>query len=240
MKNKYKLFLLILVTIIVSGCTANYNIKINLNGSIEETAELTEEKNRLLKNFSEEKFEDYVTDYIKINEFEDKIDKYKIFINDKAGVNVNNAYKDIYEFADTSPAINYVFKKVRVKEQNNIVKIESVESGYEIVYRDNDGELNYTNSYISLSLPYQVISTNANTIDEETNTYTWKLDEEFEGIEIEYNTKKYFSYDIFKLKDYATIENYFEILLLLIIILLVCVIFILGIKLLIRERNNSE
>lgn len=237
MNNKLKILILVLLTTIVSGCTANYNVKINLDGSVKESAELTDEKDKILSDFTKKNFEKYVEEYINLNELENKLDKYTINITAVAGVDINNKYENIYEYVNKSPAIEFVFKKVKIREKGSTIKLRSVATGYDLVYRDNDGVLNYTNSTISISLPYEVTKSNADSIDEEKNIYTWNFDEEFDGIEIDYNQDKYYTNNFIKLMQYATVTNYFTIIVLALAVIIIIIILFLGIRLLIRERN---
>ena len=238
MNNKVKILILVLLTTLVSGCTANYDVKISLDGSVKENIELNENKNRIISDFTKKKFEDYVENYLELNELDNTINDYKLLIGDeKAGVRIDRKYDDINEYINTSPAIPFVFKKVKIRTKDEMIILKSVETGYELVYKDNQGVLNYTDSTITLSLPYEVISSNADHVDEETNTYTWNFDENFDGIEIKYNPNKKYTNDLFKLLKFATVGTYITIVVLAIAALLVLAILYFGIRLLIRERN---
>lgn len=238
MSNKVKVLILVSLTILVSGCTANYDVKISLDGSVKENIELTEDKNRLLKDFTKKKFEEYIDDYIELNDLNGKIEDYKMLINKStAGITTKKKYNDIYEYVYTSPAIPFVFEKVKIREKDEMIILKSFETGYEIVYKDNDGVLNYTNSTITLALPYEVVSSNADQVDLETNVYTWDLDEDFEGIEIKYNPNKKYTNDFIKLLKYATSGTYLIIAVIVLAAVSVIAILIFGIRLLIRERN---
>lgn len=238
MNNKVKVLMLLLLTVLVSGCTANYDVKINLDGSVKENVELLEVKERILPDFTNKKFKDYVKEYINLNELNQTVKDYELLNNSEtAGIFVKREYNDIYQYVNTSPAIPFVFKKVKIRTKDEMIILKSVETGYDLVYEENDGVLNYTNSTITLSLPYEVISSNADHIDEETNMYTWDFDQDFDGIEIKYNPNKKYTNDLLKLLKYATSGTYLIIALIVIVALIVLAMIFLGIKLLIRERK---
>ena len=184
-KNKYKLLFLIGITFL-TGCQANYNVKIGLNGQVVEEATLIEDKDALMDAFTKDKFNQYVDDYLKQVGLNTKLRQKKVLIQDStAGVNLSKSYRDIQQYINESKAINYLFKKINVEKKGNKTLINSVESDYDVIYLEDDDEYNFTNSQLSIALPYMVISSNANAVDQQKNIYTWNIDDEFNGIELE-------------------------------------------------------
>jgi len=239
MKAKYKFIIIFFTLIFLTGCKAEYNIKINMDGKIEEEMTLTERKELIIDDFTKEKYEKYIDEVLKIDNLKKELIFYSTFSNeDTAGLKLKNKYKSIYEYTKESKAISYIFKKIKVTRNKNVIKINSIKSDYDTVVEESTGKLYYNDSVISISLPYKVESSNAHEINESTNTYSWFIDENFDGIELEYNVKKLYSINLFKLFKYATINTCFYIFIAILALILVLTIIVLGIKLIIKERKD--
>lgn len=239
MKNKFKLLVVILLLTVITGCQAKYEVKIYLDGSIKESATLLEKQNEFFETFTRKKFKSYVEKSLEIEGINKKLDDYSIVIDeDLAGIDIDMSYTTIYEYLNTSKAINYLFSKIKLKEneETNTTKIYSIQSEYDVIYNSNDPDEKYfTNTTVTLSLPYKVIETNAHEIDESTNSYTWIIDEDFEGIEIEYSNKLY-SYNLLKLANYSTITTISVFVLIVIAIVVIVGILIAGKTILKRDE----
>ena len=234
--NKYKLIIIMLLLVILTGCQADYKVKILLDGRIEESAVLLEEKESLLDEFNNKKFKTYVDESLKINGLEDVIKNRKmIFEEDEAGVNLSRKYSDIFDYKRKSKAINYLFKGIDVEEKKKIVKIESIPSNYDIInYNDYD---HYRDSFITVMLPYKVISSNADFVSENDNSYTWLIGDKIPEIKMEYDSSKLYTYNFMNLITFFTFSTFIDILVILIIVVSVLAIIVFGIILLKRNKK---
>ena len=215
--KKRNIILLLFIAFLLTGCTFNYDAKIMLDGSVEESVN---NKTYVKEIFDAEKINKEalkkVTDRY-LDNLGVKANKVT-YKDDSVTVSLSNKYESIDDFAEKSGAINQIFSKLIVKKNKKIIKVSSIESDYDF------GIDSYYGSSITISLPYQVISHNANVVDEASNTYTWNVDSNFEGIKLEYNTSNLYTLNVFKLLDYATINTFITII--VIIILVAFVIFV--------------
>ena len=239
MKNKCRLLIIILFVIFLTGCKANYNIKIYLDGQIDETLtiQLTKEEindENSSGEFSKEKFEKRVKGTLDTAGILEEINDYSIqYDKDDVKVKITASYNSIEEYANKSKAIHYLFEDLQITTGVGKTKLVSINGDF---FANN--KLSYEDSIISISLPYNVANTNASSHDEDNNTYTWVVDEYFEGIEIEYSEGRIYSGNIFQILSYAKPITYFNLAIFVIVTSLLILIVYLGIKLFIKEKHD--
>lgn len=235
MKKKGKVLLLVLIMILLTGCQTKYDAKIMLDGSVVESGILLDNKEELIDSYTKEKMSGYVNNLLRANGLAKK--KYDLIENGNlAGIKMELKYKSLEDYTKRSKAIDYLFKSIEIEKKNKETIIRSIPSDYEVIYYENDGELNYINSTITVGLPYEVIETNADSRNEDTNTFTWNINDSFEGIYIKYYNNRYFSKDIGKLFKYATANTYFNLVTMVIGGILIIVILVLVFELKKRKR----
>lgn len=234
MNKKWKLLVILIFVFCLTGCKTNYDIKIFLDNQVLESISLLEEKNKLLDDFSEEKFAKYVDECLKLNDLDKNLEKKKITYEgeDLARVDFSKKYKSLDAYSKRSKAVGYLFDKVNVEKNNSSIKITSVASNYEIDYDE------YKDSTITINLPYKVIYSNADVVDKKYNAYTWNIDDDFDGIELEYSRGKLYTTNIFWLIPFATVTTYFDVFMLFIVLTLLIMIIVLAVMLLKRERKS--
>ena len=232
MKNRYKLLFLLFFTLILTGCTFKYDIKIMLNGKVVESATLFDGTTTIK---DKKEFLSLVDKSLEV--FDVKVDEKKnIYDGNLIGIKLQKDYSNLHDYARQNKAVKYIFENIAVNEENKIVNIKSISSQYDIIQNENNGSYNYTNSEITLTLPFKVIDSNANKIDVENNKYTWLVNDDFKEIKISYDKTKYYTNNVFKLFSYMTIDIWFTILLIIVIIWFVISALILGLRLLKREK----
>lgn len=237
-KNKYKLLFLMGI-IVLTGCQANYNVKIGLDGQVVEEATIIEEKDALMDTFTKDKFNQYVDDYLKQVGLNTGIRQKKVLIQDTtAGVKISKSYRDIQQYIAESKAINYLFKKINVEKSGNKTLVSSVESDYDVIYLEDDDEYNFTNSQLSIALPYMVINSNADEVDKKNNIYTWNIDNKFKGIELEYYNSRFYTNNIFNLARYGNASTYVTGLLVIMIVTLIVGVITMGLIIEKKQKNN--
>lgn len=239
MKNKYRLIILMLFVIFLTGCKANYNIKLYLDGQIEENVivQLTKEEiigENPAEEFSKANFEKRVKGSLESAGIINEIDDYSIIYEENdVKVKIKNSYNNIEDYVSNSKAIHYLFEDLEITKEIGKTKIVSENGDF---FENN--KLSYKDSVISISLPYNVSNTNASTHDEDNNIYTWVVDEYFEGIEIEYRESRIYSGDFFRILSYAKPTTYFNLAIFVIVVSLLILIVYLGIKLFIKEKRD--
>lgn len=232
MKNRYKLLFLLFFTLILTGCTFKYDIKIMLNGKVVESATLFDGTTTIK---DKKEFLSLVDKSLEV--FDVKVDEKKnIYDGNLIGIKLQKDYSNLHDYARQNKAVKYIFENIAVNEENKIVNIKSISSQYDIIQNENNGSYNYTNSEITLTLPFKVIDSNANKIDVENNKYTWLVNDDFKEIKISYDKTKYYTNNVFKLFPYMTVDIWLTLLLIVIIIWFVISTLILGFRLLKREK----
>ena len=217
--KKNRLILILIISFLLTGCTFNYDTKIMLDGSVKEKINT--------KTFGSEIFEEdsYNKDvlkkttesYLKLSQIKAEEIAYN---DDSVKVFVTNSYESIDDYSKNSKAIETIFNKLQVKNEKNKILLKTINSDYDFGISD------YYGSTISISLPYKVLNHNANEFKSNTNTYLWKLDSEFKGIELEYQKNKFYTYNVIKLFNYATINTYIILIVSILLVIFGIIIFI--------------
>ncbi len=219
----------------MTGCQTNYDAKIMLDGSVVEKGIFLDNKEELINSYTKEKMSGYVNNLLRASGLGRK--KYDLIENGNlTGIEMKLKYKSLEDYTKRSKAIDYLFKRIEIEKHDKEIVIKSVPSDYEVIYYENDGSLNYVNSTITVGLPYEVIETNADSRNEDNNTFTWNINDKFEGIYIKYYKNRYFSKDIGKLFKYATGNTYFNLVTMVIGGILIIVILGLVFELKRRKR----
>ena len=152
--KKFKIVLLLLIVLLISGCSGTYNLKINNN--------LKEEKNIIIT------LENEVYNY-------DKIDN---LINSEVGNNLNVSYKKKYDTIE-----EYLLDSILYKQIFNSISYNSDDNEISLGARNilNLSTSDLNNSYdlkilqINVQTPLEVIDENADFVNE--NTYSWTIND---------------------------------------------------------------
>lgn len=207
MKNKLKL-VLIIPLLFLTGCSINYDLRIDSNLKFKEKATILENNSILelysqnLKLVPEQKFSQYEDTNYKLIE--------KIFESDKTGGIVTANFKDYNDF-EKSILFTNLFSDLNINEYGNIVTMQT--SGYNSSFfiSEIDPTLNVEDITVNIRFHNKVVENNADRYDEKTNTYTWILDADPTSgnvmFSIDKNQKRY---DII-FKDFIT-DNSFTII----------------------------
>ena len=167
--KKIKVLIIFLLIIIVSGCSANYNIKIS-DGKVEENLTLIEtDKSKLektddsgltLKEIMDSLLEE--DEYVKSTSTTELIDE-----KDRYGIKYNNSYElnDIV----SNTLISQCYNNPIVKIENNVLTIDS---GTDFTCFDNYEE--FESMEVTIDTDYEVLSNNASKT--KGNKYTWKIE----------------------------------------------------------------
>lgn len=168
-----KILLLVIPCLLLSGCTVNYNLKIEDNKFIE-----TIKGNVLNEELKTDKEQTDINLYYELINFEqnslisDETAKYKKTISqnknlvDKNSIDYIFSYTYNKETINDSRILNECFENFTFEEKDN--------KYYFIAF--GDFYCNYTKDInINITTDYKVINHNANKI--ENNTYTWTINE---------------------------------------------------------------
>lgn len=218
--KKYRIVLLIIFTLFLTGCNANYNLKIDIDGSVTEegTAEI-EDREYSYKELSSEERKKYAE--ATANKIECK--DYRIEYKDKASIiTLNNEYRDIFDYLENSNAYKMLFKDIKYSIDKDSITVEIIPSDYDVTEPVQ----------VKVSLPFKVLYNNADDVDIDNNIYIWNIEDKEDTIKITYNNSKLtpYTYNILKLSNYFTGSTIFSIVIFLVLIIFIILVIIFAIK----------
>lgn len=219
---KKKIIILLIMVLLLTGCTAEYNLRINFNGTVSENFSfLVDQSVAKFEGMGEtpQGFVDGFADVINAKSGSGKYHISKIIDNGTMGFNVSKNYKDLKRYIMYSSFAAYLFSDMKTTTNGTHVILESVGSFKEAAINcEWCGYPKLDNSYIAVSLPYKVVKSNANRVDEKTNTYYWdlKYNQHPDSFYLEYDKAFLFSYNLFAWIPYL---NYYLLGLIIIIII---------------------
>lgn len=166
MKKIFKYSLLILLIVICTGCSGNYNLNINPDLSIEEKLELTIDN----KGDSYQK----TLDIFEKNGIEKS--HYDVNITgDEITIEYNDKYSSIEDYILNSKVYPQIFSKVEYNKTKKYIDLYTSDN----IKVKNDNNKNGTNLtdfeviQVNINNPYKVINTDAEMIND--NIYTWSI-----------------------------------------------------------------
>lgn len=180
--KRLKIFIMLAVILILSGCSVEYDLTINEDNTINEKI-IAEERTKRMESLTRQKGRQAITylydmfkrpgEDIKISSREDDYNTYATAII---------SHNSIDDYA--SKFSSDVFEKVNIERNNDEVIFTAVQTK---LFDDNSGNsLIYDDITINIKIPYEVISNNANSI--KGNVYTWKINrsEKYKTIKFSY------------------------------------------------------
>ena len=166
MKKLFKI-LIIGFVILLTGCSGNYNLKINNDLSVKENVELSIENENDAYNKTLKIFE------------ENKIDKEKYDVNisgDEVKISYNDEFNSIEDYLLNSKVYHQLFDRIQYNKTNKYIDLFVNEN---IKLKNNYNAINGSNLIdldviqINIENPYKMNYTNAELVND--NTYTWSI-----------------------------------------------------------------
>lgn len=190
MKNK--LLIIICLMCFLSGCTANYKINVSKEGIVDESITLVENKDKILTyNVNTN---DYVSSVLDEVKSDSDYKSYSMSTNNDGenffGVGTKS-YLDLESFKKNSIIINEMFENISITNQNNLIKITMIPKNNYKYFEDSSlysSLLNEVN--IEINIPYDVISSNADEVNNTTYKWNIKKNTPLKTISISYNENK--------------------------------------------------
>lgn len=178
-----KKLLIFITCFFITGCTIKYDIKIDDELKVTESAiiyggdELYDSyyktsKNKVLAGI----LEDY-QDSLNMNNYD-----FKLIKGVEPHVDVKKKYDNVGDYLDNSKLFNNFFDKIDYQKNGNIIKIET--EGFNPSEKDNQGRFYVEKLDISITSAYKVINNNATSIDEDTNTFHYVIDKDTNDFKI--------------------------------------------------------
>ncbi len=176
------LFILSFILIFCAGCTANYNVVINKDGTVEE---------KLYAYEKEEFFQQYpksskglVISYI-LEPYLDKLNENNYTVENNitetnAGVNITKKYSSFEDYVKNSIIYNQFTDEIKYDKNG---KKETISLTGNFCHSDQNQEIiPVDNGSIAITVPYKVDEQNADKVNE--TSYLWNFDEDDDEREI--------------------------------------------------------
>ena len=182
--NKLKFLFLILVIILFTGCTVKYNLIIDDDLSVTETVEAIEQESVVKTNtgMKGDKAVKYIYNIFKRDEVDmnlsSKSDGRNISGTASAGYNSLDEY--------VSSFTSDIFEKANLSKSNNIYSL-SFKQSEKLSTKSSNAPM-YDKVELSITLPYKVISHNADKVYKDTYTWYLEKDQELRTIKIKFDT----------------------------------------------------
>jgi len=213
---------LVLFILLLTGCKAQYNLKINIGGSVTEKSNIYFDSSLLGRggyssdknDFLEEISQKHGLNMLRKNSFFDEGSYF--------GYKTSEKYQSIFTYHKYSPAIKALYDDISITQNNNLVIIKSIGNSKISEYNNPNSDLSayVENIEITISLPYHVVKHNADRYNELTNTYIWILNGNKDNtINLEYYDNELYTYNPAYL--YEFVSPYVYIIIFLILVLLI-------------------
>lgn len=178
--KKIKVLILLIILVLVSGCSGTYDLNINKDLTISEELNVTLE--------GEASSYDKINQLFKSNNIDE--DKYKIVIEEN---NLNVTYNESYDSIENYLLNSFLYKQLFSKISYNTDRKEfSLEASN--IFNNTNPKLNYSNSIknlrINVNTPLNIVDENSDLSNEDT--YTWTIDD---------TTKEKNAYIVFDVKS---------------------------------------
>ena len=178
-----KRIVILLLLLVVTGCSVNYKVNINEDFSIVEEADI-----RGNEDFYQPFYKTTKVNVLKeiLDDYKETLVEYKYdyeLIEDyNPSIVIKKEYNDIASYLNSSLLFNDYFEKINYTKEGNIVKIET--EGFNPNEEDNPDRFYVRHLDISITSAYKVINSNASKIDKKSNTYHFEMDENTDDFKI--------------------------------------------------------
>lgn len=181
--RKIKYVLVVLVILLFTGCSGNYNLKFNTDLSVEEELNIK----------FENKDDDYEKAYSLFEQAGIDSKKYEIaIIEDKINIKYKEKYDSFEEYYLNSNLYRTLFQNIEFSKDNKGMKLNTKS----VLKLDDKDNQNIVNSYdiddlkINMIVPFSVNKTNADI--KKDSKYTWKLNKEdtYKEINMDFSYKQ--------------------------------------------------
>lgn len=188
-----KKILILLIVVLLTGCSVNYEVEITNDLKVVERCYLEAGEDVYKSHYQTTKVK-VLQDILGIYSDELKNNDYQVeIIKDEIPyVKIEKEYKGIQEYLNSSQLFNDYFDKINYTKDGKIVKIET--EGFNPNEHENPDRFYVDNLDIAIKSAYKVVNSNATKIDEKTNVYHFELNGDVEDFKIllEIDTSKKF------------------------------------------------
>lgn len=245
MKNIIKCLMLSVFILFISGCDAEYNMIIKKDLRIEEQIVFTE-KIKTIRSYSNNADIFVVKNIYNMKELNQyNIDDYYLETDKSDTILTETAtkvYSNFTKFEENNILKGKFFETMVMDDSTgSLVEITfvSIKQIYQVFVDSEEEDAAINSLKITITVPYQVVTNNANSVDKITNSYTWEYNKatSFKDIELTFNKTKEFKISIIdKIKEAYKKANKPALLIIIGITVAVVLIIIIAIR---NAQNNK-
>lgn len=220
--KKYKLIFLTIILVILTGCTARYDVTIKSNGKVEEKIVIYFDS----QNVDSNNVDLLIKDTLKTYRENGMYVNYKVTkdVNKgKSSITATRTYKSMSDYVNSSELLPILFEKTLYIDDYGIKGLQTTGEYYYDALFDTDiaDEPQFESIDVNIQSHFGIVETNALKTDED-NIMHWLLNQENKknSISFKYNNSK--RYDII-IKEYLK-KNWFSMIVVLAIIVSVLMI----------------
>ena len=230
--KKIKTFALFCLIFILCGCSVEYNLTINDDGSVSEKVVASENTNRMQSNtgLKGKQAVNYLYNMFKRND--DNIRLTSRSNNSTTYATVTNSLKNLDEYENNFSSD--VFENVSVEKKDGIVTITFNQTNK--LGGNSSRQLIYDDITANITVPYIVVDNNADSVSGDTYTWHIKKDEDLKTLKLSYEDGSKIDSLNIKINNKTYNINYGLIAVSGIIIVLLIIVLIVYIK---NKKNNS-
>jgi len=198
--------ILILISLLcLTGCSVQYDLTITDKQEVKEKFYVYVANEKMLKTHSS--IDEYLDYYSNLYIQNEGYDKYKVTTK-KSKPNsyfiVKNSYKDLNEYIN-SYSFKSMFDDATVEKIGKYTNFKTTKNAYLESIKNNQlisDDTKYDDFRISIKFYNEVVSSNADEIDENNNIYSWIVSEENENDYIQFKIGPKVKYNVM-FKDYV-------------------------------------
>lgn len=225
MKKKILILLLILL---LTGCKADYNLKINFGGNVVESGSIYIDSNLLGKGTNPSNYDEYLNQQLKKYGAEVYRTKIKFKSGNYMGFHFYHRYNNVSGYADQTFVTNILYDYIRSENNNGYVTLHSAEKSKLSEFHNltSDIPTRVEGIEVSISLPYKVVKNNATRVDLDNNEYTWTLTPGMasDNIILEYRENQLYTTNPLYLARFVSVYVYIFIGLILLTLIAIAII----------------
>ncbi len=184
-----KKIIILIIPFLLTGCgSVNYNLNINKDLTVEEQVFMTATEEYFdiyYKNFPKTIVKNTYDDPETMKPLIDNNYQYELKTDNQQfpGILAKKKFNSLLEYTNKTVFKGQAFKNISTTTKDSLVTLKATDLLPYILDEDVDYYL-ISRLKITIKLPYIVTSNNADSVNEKTNTYTWKIDEKTKSKEI--------------------------------------------------------
>ncbi len=221
--KKYKILILMVLLVFISGCKANYNVNIYSNGKVEEQLVIIFDSNSVESHNPGALIDDTIKTYKENNMYTNYSIK-KDINGSKSTITATRKYSSLDSYINDSELLPVLFEKTVYVDDFGIKGLQTIgEFYYDAVFDTSvadDPMLD--NIDIKIHSQLELLENNASRVDKDNNDLYWNINNQNKTFSMNFKFNNSKRYDII-IKDYLK-ENWISLVVVAAIVLVVIIV----------------